>query len=130
MQNAVRGRAVLMLPTWYPGPSDPVAGVFVRDQALAIAAHHDVTVLVLEAADPPPGRRTDVAIADEDGLPAGIQLLAPAMQDQRLYAVGAALEARLLQVQGGSVIDRLPEVPESLPAGARHTPTRTEEVTA
>ncbi len=64
MQNAVRGRAVLMLPTWYPGPSDPVAGVFVRDQALAIAAHHDVTVLVLEAADPPPGRRTDVAIAD------------------------------------------------------------------
>ena len=59
MQNAVRGRAVLMLPTWYPGPSDPVAGVFVRDQALAVAAHHDVTVLVLEAAGPPPGRRTD-----------------------------------------------------------------------
>lgn len=68
MQNVVRGRAVLMLPTWYPGPSDPVAGVFVRDQALAIAAHHDVTVLVLEAADPPPGRRTAVAIAEEDGL--------------------------------------------------------------
>ena len=68
MENAVRGRAVLMLPTWYPGPSDPVAGVFVRDQALAIAAHHDVTVLVLEAGDPPPGRRTGVAIANEDGL--------------------------------------------------------------
>jgi glycogen synthase len=68
MQNAVRGRAVLMLPTWYPGADDPVAGVFVRDQAHAIAAHHDVTVLVLEAADPPVGTRTAVSIADEDGL--------------------------------------------------------------
>ncbi|MFK5633190.1 Asp-tRNA(Asn)/Glu-tRNA(Gln) amidotransferase subunit GatA [Ornithinimicrobium sp. LYQ103] len=77
-----------------------------------------------------PGMSIPSGLAEEDGLPAGIQLLAPAMQDQRLYAVGAALEARLAQVQGGSVLDRLPEIPEVLPAGARHTPTPTEEVTA
>ncbi|MBN1528521.1 MAG: glycosyltransferase [Thermoleophilaceae bacterium] len=67
MQNAVRGRAVLMLPTWYPGPGDPVAGVFVRDQALAIAAHNDVTVLVLEATTPSRGR-SEVTVADDHGL--------------------------------------------------------------
>jgi glycosyltransferase involved in cell wall biosynthesis len=68
MQNAVRGRAVLMLPTWYPGPGDPVAGVFVRDQAQAIAAHNDVTVLVLEATPPAGGGRTEVTVAHEHGL--------------------------------------------------------------
>ena len=36
----------------------------------------------------------------EDGLPAGIQLLAPALADERLYAVGAALEALLLERVG------------------------------
>src|SRR5690606_28175118 len=32
----------------------------------------------------------------EDGLPAGFQILAPAMADDRLYTVGAALEQRLV----------------------------------
>ena len=41
-----------------------------------------------------PGMSVPSGLADEDGLPAGFQILAPAMQDQRLYAVGAALEAR------------------------------------
>ena len=43
-----------------------------------------------------PGMSLPSGLAPEDGLPVGFQILAPAMQDQRLYAVGAALEARLL----------------------------------
>lgn len=58
-----------------------------------------------------PGMSIPSGLADEDGLPVGIQLLAPAMEDQRLYAVGGALEARLAQAQGGLVIDKLPPVP-------------------
>jgi aspartyl-tRNA(Asn)/glutamyl-tRNA(Gln) amidotransferase subunit A len=78
-----------------------------------------------------PGMSIPSGLADEDGLPAGIQLLAPAMEDQRLYAVGAALEARLAEAQDGLVIDRLPEVPTDAPARAPHTrDDRTEEVTA
>ncbi|MFK5691242.1 Asp-tRNA(Asn)/Glu-tRNA(Gln) amidotransferase subunit GatA [Ornithinimicrobium sp. LYQ92] len=57
-----------------------------------------------------PGMSVPSGLADEDGLPAGLQLLAPAMQDQRLYAVGAALEARLRQKQGGYVIEQAPEI--------------------
>ncbi|MCL7021213.1 hypothetical protein K6C39_22335, partial [Vibrio vulnificus] len=32
-------------------------------------------------------------LADEDGLPVGLQIIAPAMADERLYRVGAAVEA-------------------------------------
>ncbi|WP_289019872.1 Asp-tRNA(Asn)/Glu-tRNA(Gln) amidotransferase subunit GatA [uncultured Ornithinimicrobium sp.] len=74
-----------------------------------------------------PGMSIPSGLAPEDGLPAGIQLLAPAMEDQRLYAVGAALEARLARAQGGPVVDRLPEVPTTAPGTAG---TETEEVRA
>ncbi len=59
-----------------------------------------------------PGLSLPSGVADEDGLPCGIQVLAPATQDQRMYAVGAALEARLAEQWGGtgSVLDRAPEV--------------------
>ncbi len=40
-------------------------------------------------------------LAAEDGLPAGFQIIAPALADDRLYRVGAALEALLLQQWGG-----------------------------
>jgi aspartyl-tRNA(Asn)/glutamyl-tRNA(Gln) amidotransferase subunit A len=40
-------------------------------------------------------------LASEDGLPAGFQIIAPALADDRLYRVGAALEALLLQQWGG-----------------------------
>lgn len=57
-----------MLPTWYPSAEDPVAGVFVRDQARAIAAHHDVAVLVLEPGPPAGHGRAEVSLGTEDGL--------------------------------------------------------------
>jgi aspartyl-tRNA(Asn)/glutamyl-tRNA(Gln) amidotransferase subunit A len=49
-------------------------------------------------------------LASEDGLPTGIQFLAPATEDDRLYAAGAALEAALLDRWGGPLLDRAPEL--------------------
>jgi aspartyl-tRNA(Asn)/glutamyl-tRNA(Gln) amidotransferase subunit A len=57
-----------------------------------------------------PGMSLPSGLADEDGLPAGIQLLAPARADDRLYRVGAALESLLLKQWGGSILDRIPEL--------------------
>jgi aspartyl-tRNA(Asn)/glutamyl-tRNA(Gln) amidotransferase subunit A len=42
-----------------------------------------------------PGMSVPSGVADEDGLPTGFQILAPAMADERLYAVGSALEREL-----------------------------------
>jgi len=39
-------------------------------------------------------------LAEEDGLPAGFQIIAPALADDRLYRVGAALETLLLAQWG------------------------------
>lgn len=36
---------ILVVATWYPGPRDRVAGVFVADQAQALAAQHEVAVI-------------------------------------------------------------------------------------
>jgi aspartyl-tRNA(Asn)/glutamyl-tRNA(Gln) amidotransferase subunit A len=57
-----------------------------------------------------PGMSLPSGLAPEDGLPVGIQILAPALQDDRLYTVGAALEARLLQRWGGPLLDRAPSL--------------------
>ena len=53
-----------------------------------------------------PGMSVPSGLADEDGLPVGFQILAPAMADERLYAVGAALEARLTAAWGGPLLAR------------------------
>ena len=45
-----------------------------------------------------------------DGLPVGFQILAPARADDRLYLVGAALEAMLEAQWGGHLLDRAPEL--------------------
>jgi len=55
-------------------------------------------------------------LADEDDLPTGFQILAPAMADDRVYRVGAALETLLRQQWGGSLLDRAPALP--VPEGA------------
>ena len=57
-----------------------------------------------------PGMSIPSGLAAEDGLPTGIQILAPATQDDRLYSVGAALEAALLDRWGGPLLDRAPEL--------------------
>ncbi len=57
-----------------------------------------------------PGMSLPSGLAPEDGLPVGFQILAPAMQDERLYAVGAALEARLLDAWGGPLLAQAPDL--------------------
>ena len=47
-------------------------------------------------------------LAPEDGLPVGFQIMAPAMQDQRMYSVGAALEAELLTKWGAPLLSQIP----------------------
>jgi aspartyl-tRNA(Asn)/glutamyl-tRNA(Gln) amidotransferase subunit A len=60
-----------------------------------------------------PGISVPNGLADEDGLPSGLQVLAPALADDRVYRVGAALEALLAQQWGGPLLDRAPELEET-----------------
>ena len=55
-----------------------------------------------------PGISVPIGLADEDGLPVGLQVLAPAMADDRLYAVGAAVERELCTGWGGPLLHRIP----------------------
>ena len=57
-----------------------------------------------------PGISVPSGLADEDGLPAGFQVLAPALADDRVYRVGAALETLLLEQWGGPLLDRAPDL--------------------
>jgi aspartyl-tRNA(Asn)/glutamyl-tRNA(Gln) amidotransferase subunit A len=47
-------------------------------------------------------------LAEEDGLPAGFQIMAPAMQDDRMYRVGTALESALLSKWGKPILENAP----------------------
>jgi aspartyl-tRNA(Asn)/glutamyl-tRNA(Gln) amidotransferase subunit A len=53
-------------------------------------------------------------LAAEDGLPAGLQLMAPALADERMYRVAAAYEVARDAAQGGPLINRVPEL-EAIP---------------
>ncbi|MCB5293894.1 Asp-tRNA(Asn)/Glu-tRNA(Gln) amidotransferase subunit GatA [Arthrobacter sp. SO3] len=57
-----------------------------------------------------PGLSLPGGLADEDGLPVGVQLLAPARQDARLYRVGAVLESLLEAQWGGPLLDKAPSL--------------------
>ena len=59
-----------------------------------------------------PGMSLPVGLAQEDGLPVGLQVLAPAMADDRLYRVGAALERALTARWGGNLLAQIPPLPE------------------
>ena len=65
-------------------------------------------------------------LADEDGLPAGFQILAPALADDRLYRVGGALEAALTTAWDGPLLDRAPALPS---ASSSTTPSTSGEPT-
>ena len=49
-------------------------------------------------------------LAEEDGLPAGFQIMAPAMKDHRMYQVGSALEAALLSKWGKPILENAPSL--------------------
>jgi len=44
-------------------------------------------------------------LAPEDGLPVGLQIMAPALADDRAYRVGAAVEAALDRRRGHRLLD-------------------------
>ena len=56
------------------------------------------------------GMSLPAGLAEEDGLPVGFQIMAPAMQDQRLYQVGAALEAALISKWGAPILSKAPTI--------------------
>jgi aspartyl-tRNA(Asn)/glutamyl-tRNA(Gln) amidotransferase subunit A len=57
-----------------------------------------------------PGMSIPSGLAPEDGLPVGLQIVAPAMADDRLYRVGAALEASLLERWGHPLLEEAPSL--------------------
>ena len=57
-----------------------------------------------------PGMSLPIGLAPEDGLPVGLQIMAPAMADDRLYNVGAAIERALLAQWGAPLLSQIPEL--------------------
>jgi aspartyl-tRNA(Asn)/glutamyl-tRNA(Gln) amidotransferase subunit A len=57
-----------------------------------------------------PGISVPNGLAEEDDLPTGLQVLAPALADDRVYRVGAAVETLLVKKWGGALLDRAPDL--------------------
>jgi len=57
-----------------------------------------------------PGMSLPIGLAHEDNLPVGLQIMAPAMADDRLYNVGAAIERELLAQWGAPLLSKAPEL--------------------
>lgn len=70
---------------------------------------NDVTTIPANLAGVP-GISIPSGLAEEDGLPVGIQFLAPAREDARLYRVAAGLEALLLDQWGAPLLDKAPQL--------------------
>ena len=51
-----------------------------------------------------------IGLAPEDGLPVGLQIMAPALGDDRLYRVGSALEQALVDRWGHNLIEEVPSL--------------------
>jgi aspartyl-tRNA(Asn)/glutamyl-tRNA(Gln) amidotransferase subunit A len=65
----------------------------------------DITTIPVNMAGIP-GISIPIGLADEDNLPVGLQIMAPAREDARLYEVGAAIEA-LLDAKRGAAFSTL-----------------------
>jgi aspartyl-tRNA(Asn)/glutamyl-tRNA(Gln) amidotransferase subunit A len=55
-----------------------------------------------------PAMSVPAGLASEDGLPVGLQIMAPALREQRMYKVAAAYEAARDAAAGGALINRVP----------------------
>lgn len=66
-----------------------------------------------------PGMSIPNGLAPEDGLPTGVQLMAPQREDARLYRYGAALERLLEQQWGRPLIDSIPDLDQSQQSAAQ-----------
>jgi aspartyl-tRNA(Asn)/glutamyl-tRNA(Gln) amidotransferase subunit A len=63
-----------------------------------------------------PGLSLPIGLAPEDSLPVGLQIMAPAREDARLYRVGATIEAMLEERWGGPMLAQAPELARRAPA--------------
>lgn len=63
-------KKILFVPSWYPNETDPIAGVFIQEQAIALARTYDVAVLVpgMAAWRNALGEKDRSSVADEAGL--------------------------------------------------------------
>lgn len=57
-----------------------------------------------------PGISVPNGLASEDGLPSGVQILAPAMQDGQMYRVASIVEKLYVDQWGASLIARVPDL--------------------
>jgi aspartyl-tRNA(Asn)/glutamyl-tRNA(Gln) amidotransferase subunit A len=55
-----------------------------------------------------PAMSVPCGLSPDDGLPVGFQVMAPALADDRLYLVGAALEAALVDRWGHPLLEEAP----------------------
>ncbi|MDJ0349236.1 Asp-tRNA(Asn)/Glu-tRNA(Gln) amidotransferase subunit GatA [Cryobacterium sp. PH29-G1] len=67
----------------------------------------DVTTIPANLAGVP-GMSIPIGVAPEDGLPVGLQIMAPAKADARLYTVGAAIEQLLEASWGHTMLSQAP----------------------
>ena len=70
---------------------------------------NDVTTIPANLAGIP-GMSLPMGLAPEDGLPTGIQIMAPARADDRLYKLGATLERMLNDKWGHTLLSQAPEL--------------------
>ncbi|MEO6825831.1 MAG: Asp-tRNA(Asn)/Glu-tRNA(Gln) amidotransferase subunit GatA [Microbacteriaceae bacterium] len=70
---------------------------------------NDITTIPANLAGVP-GMGLPIGLAPEDGLPVGLQIMAPARADARLYTVGAAVERLLEDRWGHTLISQAPEL--------------------
>ncbi|MHA7986834.1 Asp-tRNA(Asn)/Glu-tRNA(Gln) amidotransferase subunit GatA [Rathayibacter sp. CAU 1779] len=73
---------------------------------------NDVTTIPANLAGVP-GLALPIGLAPEDDLPVGLQIMAPAREDARLYTVGAALERLLESGWGGPLLGRAPQLSQT-----------------
>jgi aspartyl-tRNA(Asn)/glutamyl-tRNA(Gln) amidotransferase subunit A len=78
---------------------------------------NDVTTIPANLAGIP-GMGLPMGLAPEDGLPTGIQIMAPARSDDRLYKLGATLERLLEEQWGNTLLSQAPSLSSSEMLGA------------
>jgi aspartyl-tRNA(Asn)/glutamyl-tRNA(Gln) amidotransferase subunit A len=70
---------------------------------------NDVTTIPANLAGIP-GMSLPMGLAPEDGLPTGLQIMAPARADDRLYKLGATLERLLVEKWGHTLLSQAPSL--------------------
>jgi len=69
----------------------------------------DLTTIPLNLAGIP-GMSLPMGLESSDGLPVGLQLIAPAREDYRLYQIGATLEHLFIERDGGPISKMVPDL--------------------